>query len=166
MLNVSKEPKPGLGGTIDTAIYETISHLCGLVYAVRTEGHVSSSCVQTELHECIHTSLCMEHIHRLSFFSQGLHAVDKQTDSRFVGSYDVPAYYDCSREVEADCYACAFPKCYEWELARSQTIPQYPIAAGEVAEVCEEAAMKYCDYGLVKGTSSDGYVHEDREHQH
>ena len=61
--------------------------------------------------------------------------------------YDVPPYYECSRDVDSDCYACGFPKCYEQELARAQSLPAYPVAVGEVTEICEEAVMTYCGYG-------------------
>ena len=64
--------------------------------------------------------------------------------------YDVPAYYDCSRDVDSDCYACGFPKCYEQIIARAQTLPAYPVSAGEVTEVCEEAVMNYCGFGIME----------------
>ena len=63
--------------------------------------------------------------------------------------YNVPAYYECSRDQESDCFSCGFPKCYEQTLALAQTLPAYPVSAGEVTEVCEEAVMSYCGYGLV-----------------
>ena len=68
----------------------------------------------------------------------------------------MPAYYDCSRDVDSDCYDCGFLKCYQQELARAQLQPAYPVAVGEVTEVCEEAVMAYCGYGLVLPESSSG----------
>ena len=76
--------------------------------------------------------------------------------------YDVPAHYECSRDVHSDCYACGFAKCYEQIIARAQTLPAYPVAAGEVTEVCEEAVMNFCGYGTVQGVDerAEGVVPE------
>ena len=58
--------------------------------------------------------------------------------------------------------ACGFAKCYEQILARAQTLPTYPVAAGEVTEVCEEAVMNFCGYGTVQGVDerAEGVVPE------
>ena len=59
--------------------------------------------------------------------------------------------------------------CYHQTLARAQTLPAYPVAAGEVTELCEEAVMNHCGYGLVDlsaagrggGDEVDGSGEED-----
>jgi hypothetical protein len=76
----------------------------------------------------------------------------------------VPAYYDCLRDVDSDCYDCGFPKCYQQELARAQLEQGYSVAVGEVTEVCEEAVMNYCGFDLVPGSASSSLEDLDEDY--
>jgi hypothetical protein len=130
-----------------------------LSFLVRLYSHAPAR-AHTHTHVCVRAGM---HVYAVPVQQPSDQRHDAVNARVYYCRYDVPAHYECSRDVHSDCYACGFAKCYEQIIARAQTLPAYPVAAGEVTEVCEEAVMNYCGYGTVQGVDegAEGVVLED-----